>query len=406
MTKVIYCHPGAEMYGSDRMALETVRILQERGDDVTVVLPDSGELHTRLREIGADVRIMQIPVIRKEFLRPDKLLQIGWKSIVAMFTVRRLMKSLGAELVMVNTITQPVWIYAARLARKTVVCHVREAEDSLSRPIRAVLVAPLSASDIVVSNSRATERFVRNSAVLPLPHMRVVYNGKDWSGYFRSEPSFEDGVVNMVLVGRISPRKGHDTAIEVLYRLRNRGIDARLRIVGDVFTGYEWYKTELIKTLHDLKIDEYCSFSGFVSDIAGELHNSNIALVPSRAEPFGTVAAESMAAMRCTIVSDVQGLVEIVTDGETGFCLPAEAGELWADAIQGLLADPQAAHEMAARGHSSVHARFSTESYANDINSVMDHAAGLRRVKPSRRVPGMGRSQSGRSRDRASGRRK
>jgi glycosyltransferase involved in cell wall biosynthesis len=359
------------MYGSDRMALETVRILREHGHAVTVVLPESGELAARLSEGGADVRIIEIPVIRKEYLRPDKLVRIGWDSILAMLTIRRLLRELDTELVVVNTITQPTWIYAARLAGLSVICHVREAEDSLGRVVRAILVSPLSATNLVVSNSKATERFVRQSSVFPLPPTQVVYNGKDWSDYFRSEGSFEDGTVRMVLVGRISPRKGHDTAIQILYILRSRGVDARLRIVGDVFTGYEWYKTELIKTLHDLHIDEYCSFSGFVTDIAGELEQANVALVPSRVEPFGTVAAESMAAMRCTLVSNVQGLVEIVEHGDTGICLPAEDADQWADAIQELMADPVKAHAMATRGRERVLSVFSTSAYAEGVYSMV-----------------------------------
>ena len=42
------------------------------------------------------------------------------------------------------------------------------------------------------------------------------------------------------------------------------------------------------------------------------LAQTDIAIVPSRIEPFGTVAAECMAAGLLTIVADVQGLAEIV----------------------------------------------------------------------------------------------
>jgi glycosyltransferase involved in cell wall biosynthesis len=372
MTKVLYCHPGAEMYGSDRMALETVRILQERGDQVTVVLPEKGELFERIGETGARVRVASVPVLRKEYLRPDKLIRMTWRSLIGMATVRKLIRETEAQLVIVNTITQPVWIYGARIAGSPVICHVREAEDSLGRFIRAVLVSPLSASSLFISNSKATDKFVRRSSLLPLPASQVVYNGKDWAGYFRTEPDIRTGSVRLVLVGRISPRKGHDTAIELLHILRGRGVDARLRIVGDVFAGYEWYKTELLKTLFDLGIDDYCSFAGFVTDVAGELESADIAIVPSRVEPFGTVAAESMAAMRCTIVAKVQGLVEIVQDRETGLCVTPDDPVAWADAVESLLDDPAAALVMAKAGRSHVLSTFSMESYAQGIISAVD----------------------------------
>ena len=369
--KVLFCHPGAEMYGSDRMALETVKSLKARGIEVITILPEEGELSRKFALVDAEVRVMTIPVLRKEFLQPAKLVKMGWRSLVGLVQAHRLIRTLKVDVVIANTITQPVWIYAARLAGRPVFCHVREAEDSLNRAIRAVLVGPLSLTQLVVSNSKATERFVRGSSVLPLPETRVIYNAKDWSGYFRSVPEHTVGRVRMVLIGRISPRKGQDTAIEALRILRERGVDAELRIIGDIFTGYEWFQQDLLDLVTKYGLEDVCSLSGFVNDIAGELERCNVALVPSRLEPFGTVAAESMAAMRCTIVSQVQGLVEIVEDGVSGLCVDAEDATAWADAVQSIADDPDRALYLARTGKDHVLETFSLSRYSDEVFSAV-----------------------------------
>ena len=185
--------------------------------------------------------------------------------------------------------------------------------------------------------------------------------------------------MHLVLVGRISPRKGQDTAIEALRQLRLRGVDARLRLVGDVFTGYEWFETALRKSVQTAGLGEYCTFSGFVGDVADELQRADIVLVPSRVEPFGTVAAEGMAAKRVTVVSHVQGLTEIVQNGISGIVVDPENPSSWADAVASLVADPSWALELARAGHERVSRVFSAAAYADGVlRAVHDVARGRR----------------------------
>ena len=106
--------------------------------------------------------------------------------------------------------------------------------------------------------------------------------------------------------------------------------------------------------------------------------------MPSRVEPFGTVAAESMAAMRCTVVSNVQGLVEIVEDGVSGLVVEAEDATQWADAVQSLTADPAWADQLARVGHQMVTTRFSAEAYSDAMVAAvreLSHGATRRFVQ-------------------------
>lgn len=365
--RVLFCHPGAEMYGSDRMALETVRSLSASGMAVRLVLPGLGLLSSAAAIEGLEIRTASVPVLRKEYLRPSRLPGFIARSVRGLGTAISEIRQFRPDVVIANTITQPLFILAARLCGVPVICHVREAEDSLPRLVRAGIVAPLSIAQLIITNSLATERFVARSTLFRLPTTRVVYNGKDWSHYFRSEKKISDGPLRMVLVGRLSPRKGQDIAIRALAELRRRDIDASLHLLGDVFPGYEWYADDLRKLIASEGLQSSCRFAGFVEDVSVEIEASDLLLVPSRTEPFGTVAAEGMAAGRCVVVSDVQGLAEIVENQRSGVTVPSEDPRVWADTIADLVAEPGRVEAYATAGRQRVLEMFSTARYSDEM---------------------------------------
>ena len=61
---VLVAHPGAGLYGADRVTLETATALGARGWAVTVAVPTDGPLVPCLEEVGADVVLCPTPVLR------------------------------------------------------------------------------------------------------------------------------------------------------------------------------------------------------------------------------------------------------------------------------------------------------------------------------------------------------
>ncbi|WP_248705000.1 glycosyltransferase family 4 protein [Curtobacterium sp. MWU13-2055] len=367
--RVLYCHPGTELYGSDRMALATVQGLVDSGWDVHVVVPDDGPLRSLLEEAGATVEVRAFSVLRKNLLRPAEFVRfVGRLPLEMSRTIRRL-RTTRPDVIYLNTITQPVWLAAARLVRIPAVVHVREAEDSVPVVVQTALLAPLSLASAVLANSAATAAHVRERGFRLASKTHVVYNGKDWSPYLRSEYTHPRDVATLLFVGRLSPRKGTDLAIRALSEIRASGVSARLEIVGSVFPGYEWYEQELRELVASLGLKEFVRFTGFMQDTTQAFARADVVVVPSRAEPFGTVAAEGMAAMRPTVVARVQGLVEIVTDDAVGRTFaPDDASDLAKQCLS-LLRDAARATEVARAGYDSVMRRFSMDQYLAGVGA-------------------------------------
>lgn len=366
--RLLVAHPSPDVYGSDLQLVETVRGLHQAGQRITVVVPERGPLLPLLEAAGASVEVMAFPVLRKAYLSPTGLVRLAAALMVFWVRAARLWRRVRPSRLLVNTVTIPWWIVVARAARVPVVCHVHEAEDDQPKPVRLALTAPLLLATRVVANSRASRDVLTHTVKVLERRTTVVYNGVPGPESVAAARSRRPNeTLRLVLVGRLSPRKGTDVALEALAEVRRRGIDARLRVCGSVFAGYEWFEQELRDRAAVGDLAGSVDFLGYVAEPAGELEQADVVLVPSRVEPFGNVAVEALLAERPLIASRVQGLAEIVTDGETGLLVtPDDANDL-ADAIQRLATDPALAAELASAGRKDAEERFGAERYREEI---------------------------------------
>lgn len=371
---ILLAHASAELYGSDRVFLESVHAAIATGRPVVVTLPQDGPLVGEVAKAGAEVTFCPTPILRKAALRPAGLLRLVAEAVRAVGPMFRLLRRTRPETVYVNTVTVPLWFPLARLAGCTVVAHVHEAEDAVPRPIRFALAAPLLAAHTIVVNSLATGAVL--SAALPRlrARTRLVYNGVP--GPTRM-PQYSDPAepLQILLVGRVSPRKGTDVAVDALAALRRDGVKAELEIVGSVFPGYEWFSERVRAAIRAGDLEGSVRFGGFHEDVWGAYERADVALVPSLVEPFGNTAVEAQLAGVPVIVSDAQGLPETVDGGRRGTIVPAGDAIALAAAIRGLVEDWPAARERAELARREAAEKFSVERYRHEITGLLARSA-------------------------------
>ncbi|HEY0003939.1 MAG TPA: N-acetyl-alpha-D-glucosaminyl L-malate synthase BshA [Pyrinomonadaceae bacterium] len=165
-----------------------------------------------------------------------------------------------------------------------------------------------------------------------------------------------DGEPLLVHVSNFRPVKRPVDCIEILARVREKGIGARLAMVGD---GSERVNAE--HRARCLGVYEHCSFVGKQPKIVDYLSASDVLLLPSEQESFGLAALEAMACEVPVVASRVGGLPEVVTDGETG-CL-SEVGDVekMSEDAARLLADRDIRRSMGQRARESAISRYSTD---------------------------------------------
>lgn len=309
---VLVAHPSSDMYGSDRVLLESVSGLIAAGYAVVVALPSPGPLATALGERGAELRFVEAPVLRKSALRPAGLVKLLGTTMRALPATWKLISTERPQLVLVNTITIPLWLLVARIRGVRVACHVHEAEHSLRPGLRRLLYLPLLLANLLVVNSNFSLGVLAESWKSLAKRGRLVYNGVPGPEHPTPIRATLEGQVRLLFLGRLSPRKGPQVALSALAELESAHPGRfRLDLLGAVFEGYEWFEQELRDRVRDQGLTDSVNFIGFDPDIWAHLAVCDIVLVPSTVdEPFGNTAVEAILALRPLVVSDTSGLQE------------------------------------------------------------------------------------------------
>ena len=337
---VLVAHPGAELYGSDRMLAESVVGLLDRGHPVTVALPGTGPLADLLTSLGAEVVVCRMPVLRKSALSPAGALALARDVLLGLAPAVRLVHRAGRGGVHVSTITVPLWPVVGRLLGRRVSLHVHEAERAAPRPVRLLLALPTVLAAEVLVNSEFSRRVLAGS--LPRTGARAVVVANGIAGPATVVPPRSEltDPVRLCFVGRLSPRKGPQVAVATLAELVARGVDARLSLVGSVFAGYEWFEAELHEQVAAAGLADRVEFLGFVDDVWGALAAADVVLIPSQLdEPFGNTAVEAVLAARPVVVSATSGLREAAAGYASAQAVAPADVPGWADAVERVAGD-------------------------------------------------------------------
>ena len=203
-----------------------------------------------------------------------------------------------------------------------------------SRDERTMLNATLR----VIVDTAYVEDMLQHYGLKHVPEMHVIPQGIDETFYSIScNPRS-----NMILcVGAIAPRKGHIYTVEMFERLRAKGIDAKLRIIGSLAD----------KAYYEL-LQQKIAASPYASDISLEANipreellkaysEAKLFVLHSREESQGIVFAEAMATGLPVVATKIGGIPYVVADGKSGLLCPYADVDAMTEMVAQLLSDEQ-----------------------------------------------------------------
>lgn len=120
----------------------------------------------------------------------------------------------------------------------------------------------------------------------------------------------------VLMLSALRPEKSHATAIAAVRRLRERHSGPRLLIVGD---GPSRAEIEVLAA----EAGPFVTMAGYQADAMAVLDAADVLLHPSLHDAFPTTLLEAMAASVPIVATGVDGILEMVDDGENGVLLPA-----------------------------------------------------------------------------------
>jgi D-inositol-3-phosphate glycosyltransferase len=146
----------------------------------------------------------------------------------------------------------------------------------------------------------------------------------------------------VLFAGRIQPLKAPDVLVRSLAEAAALGLPVPLLVVLGGPSGNPRAVTELHALAVSLGVAHRVQIRPPVgrSALADWFRAADLVAVPSRSESFGLVAAEAQACGTPVVATRVGGLRTVVVEGVSGELVRGHDPRRWAEALAGLLADP------------------------------------------------------------------
>ena len=153
------------------------------------------------------------------------------------------------------------------------------------------------------------------------------------SGSVLSEAPTDRSTNSGVMIANLIPLKRVDHPIRAVAKLRDRGIDVTLTVLGD---GTE--RQDLEQLITDLDVGDRVELPGYVNDVPARLQSASFFMLTSTSEGLPLSMMESMGAGCVPIVYDIKyGPRDLVDPGKNGFITPRNDINALADQIEEFL---------------------------------------------------------------------
>ncbi len=171
-------------------------------------------------------------------------------------------------------------------------------------------------------------------------------------------------------------RKNPLALVEALARLRDRGVDARLRLAGPA--SEQDYVLLLRRRIAELKLEDHVSLLGSIGSeqVRAELATASVFALVSFEEGSPMGIEEAMAAGVPVVTSNRCGMPYMVRDGESGFLVNPHDTEDIAERLGRLLTAPGLRAAMSENSRRIAHDRFHPMTVAQRTREVYLSALG------------------------------
>ncbi len=185
--------------------------------------------------------------------------------------------------------------------------------------------------DMVIVRGTNAKNFLL-SRYITLPQIEVVTGSVVTNANLMQAD--EQRTIDALFVGRLAETKRPDRFVNSIAKVCERLPECRAVVVGD---GPQM--SELKALAEELKLGERLEFWGQRKDVPEIQGRAKTFVLTSRSEGVSIAMLESMGLGCVPVVSDVGDLADFVTNNETGFILPQDDIDGFADALVTLLSE-------------------------------------------------------------------
>ena len=359
--KVLYHFSGTGVLtGSPGALLRMIDSLDRDRFAPAFIGPGSGPLVEELRKRGAELSASDVTSV--SWSRP-------WILITQVREKRALLANLRPDIVHMN---EPGWnsdlVLAARTMGIPVALHLHNPETVSPRNLNYAV-----ASKVFLCSAGQIETIVNVERIRK--KLVVLHNAVDVHSFasgrsIRGEIGLADTDIVIGTVAQIGHRKGIDLFLDAAQQLLDSGRQLKFLIAGPPATNEEAYFRAMTERMLQGRLKDSVIYLGGRKDIPDVLASLDVFFLPTRAEPFGMVIIEAMAAGVPVVATHVGGIPEIITGSDIGKTVRNPSAESFASAI-GELADMGANRKaLGERGRISLTGRFDLAAMRNTLQTI------------------------------------
>lgn len=352
--RILHTESSTGWGGQENRTLNELITMRERGHELAVVSRPGARIIDRAKEAGFATFAVDMR---------------GAIDLPAIVRLRGVIKRFRADVVNTHSgrDTQLAGMAAHTLVGRPVIVRTRH----LALPITSKFTYSVL-PDHVVTVSKFVENYLAGAGV-PRAGITTVPTGVDFSRYDRSTVQGnlreELGLpADSLLVGTVAilrAKKGHaeilDAAPEVLKRFPKAHF---------VFAGDGPQTDNLKARIAADGLEGRVHLLGLRRDVTNVLASLDVFVLPTHQEALGTAFIEAGAMGLPAVASKVDGVPEVIIDGQTGLLVPAQDGAALIEPICRLLGDPVFRQSMGANAGEFVRRKFAREVMAEGMERL------------------------------------
>jgi len=370
---ILYVIDNIEFGGGERVFSQIIRGLNKERFGVFVASNPGGIFEKKLREVGVKIDPVQMTS------RYNLGIISRLKKIIKTKDVRIVHSQGGRADFFART--------AARISRVPILI------SSIAMLVEGYDVGTLR-KGLYVLMDRKTERWVDRFIILSeasrrtlierhkIPPEKIVkiHNGIEIEEYHpdikeeknkKAELSRELGLKSDVAVigaiGRLVWQKGFEYLVQAIPQVIQAFPEAKFLIVGE-----GPLRRSLEELSERLKIEDNTIFTGFRSDIKDILATIELLAMPSLLEGLPLVLLEGMAMAKPIVATEIDGITEVLENGETGILVPAKKPHELAEAIIEILKNKTKADLLGRNARKIVEEKFSVKRMVEQTELVYE----------------------------------
>jgi glycosyltransferase involved in cell wall biosynthesis len=388
LKNILYLNVGAELYGADVILLELVKNLDKSGFKPYVILPGEGPLIIELEKLGIEVKVLDYPVLRRQYFNPKGLINYIFQMKKAIKELESFCKVKNIDIIHTNTaaILEGGILYK-RLKVKLKIKHLWHIHEMLDKPkvlykflsyfISTHCTKVLAVSNSVKNHWDKSKQF--NCYNKDEDKIIVIHNGIDLEK-FNPQNDYQylikefnlnenDRVVGMI--GRVNAIKGQEVFVEAMEKVMEATSGVKALLVGGVFNGQEWRMDALKGRVSKSKYKDSFIICDYRKDSPNIHCLIDVFVLPSISfDSFPTTVLEAMASAKPIVAFKSGGVVEMVKEGENGFFADFGDSEDLAKKILSLLQDEVLQRDFGKESNRIMIENFSVSSFVKKVEEL------------------------------------